>query len=501
MIIKKRIFAVRKRMKKLDLYLYRQFFPVFVMTFLICLLIVEMQFTWKHIADLVGKGIGLSVFAEFFLYSSASLIPMALPLAILLASLMAFGNLGENFELTAIKSAGVSLFRIMLPLIIFISIVCLGAFYFSDNILPKAQTKLWTLIFSLRQKSPELEIPTGEFYDGISGYHIYTEEKDGGWLKNIMIYDFSRGFQNSNVTLADTGKIAFTEDKKYLMITLLHGESFENLKGQRMSYSSKSIPYRRETFRKKEILLDFNTAFNRYDESILKGEYISKDFKELLHTIDSVQVIVDSQAVVLGKNLIVNNYLGRELTPGIQLRKSSEKDKTEKFDSLFMKMSSIDKQRVMNETMDIVKRKKEANLFNSINLDSDINKIRRHEIELYRKFTLSFACLIFFFIGAPLGAIIRKGGLGMPIVVSVVMFIFYYIIDNTGFKMAREGLWNTWQGMWLSSAILLPIGIFLTYKAAKDSELFRNEAYQKIYQKIIGWYKKYSFEKKILVVL
>jgi len=467
-------------MKKLDLYLYKQFFPVFMGTFSICLLIVELQFTWKHVADLVGKGIGLPIFAEFFLYSSASLVPMALPLAILLASLMTFGNLGENFELTAMKSAGISLFRIMLPLIIFISMICVGAFFFSDNILPKAQTKLWTLVFSLRQKSPELEIPPGEFYDGINGYHIYIEGKNGGWLKNMMIYDFSRGFQNASITLADSGKIAFTADKKYIMLTLLHGEGFENLKGQRTSYSSTSIPYRRETFIKKEILLDFNTAFNRLDESIFKDEYVSKNLNELLQTIDSVQNIVDKQTAILGKNMIANNYLGRERTANIQLKTKPKNAKTERFDSIFRKMNSVDKQRVVNETMNIVKQKKESNLFSAVSVESDITKIRRHQIELYRKFTLSFACLIFFFIGAPLGAIIRKGGLGMPIVVSVLMFIIYYIIDNTGFKMAREGLWATWQGMWLSSAVLLPIGIFLTYKAAKDSALFRNEAYLKI---------------------
>jgi len=476
-------------MKKLDLYLYKQFFPIFVGTFLICLLIVEMQFTWKHVADLVGKGIGLSVFAEFFLYSSASLVPMALPLAILLASLMTFGNLGENFELTAMKSAGVSLFRIMLPLIIFISMTCVGAYFFSNDILPKAQTKLWTLIFSLRQKSPEVEIPTGEFYDGITGYHIYIEEKDGGWLKNMMIYNFSRGFQNASITLADSGKIAFTADKKYLMLTLLHGEGFENLQNQRSSYST-SIPYRRETFTQKEILIDFNTAFDRYDESILKDEYVSKNFNELLQTIDSVQNIVDNQTAILGKELIAHNYLGRERNQNVQFNTEKKVAKSEKFDNIFSKMNSIDKQRVVSETMSIARQKKDANTFSNATISSEILKIRRHQIELYRKFTLSFACLIFFFIGAPLGAIIRKGGLGMPIVVSVLMFIFYYIIDNTGFKMAREGLWATWQGMWLSSAILLPIGIFLTYKAAKDSALFRNEAYLKIYQKIIGIFKK-----------
>ncbi|MDR1652371.1 MAG: LptF/LptG family permease [Prevotellaceae bacterium] len=476
-------------MKKLDLYIYRQFFPVLVMTFFICMLIFEMQFLWKHVADLVGKGLSVGILAEFLVYSSATVVQMSLPLAILLASLMTFGNLGENFELTAMKSAGISLFRIMLPVIVFISMVCVGAFFFSNNILPKAQTKLWTLVFSLRQKSPELEIPAGEFYDGIQGYNIYVESKENGWLKNIMIYDFSKGFDNATVTVADSGKIAFTGDKKYLLLTLLRGESFENAKQQRMSYAPNSTLYWRQNFKNKDILLDFNSDFKRFDESVMHGQYVSKNATELLHTIDSINILINQQMPLLANNMITYNYLGRERLQGFQ-PDDSKGDSKMKFDSIFTRMNMPDKQRVVSETMNIARQKKESNSVNAATFGDTISKLRQHQIELYRKFTLSFACLIFFFIGAPLGAIIRKGGLGMPIVTSVLMFIFYYIIDNTGFKMAREGLWEAWRGMLLSSAVLLPIGIFLTSKAAADATLFRTESYLLMWEKIKTFFRK-----------
>lgn len=266
------------RIKTIDLYVFKRFITLFVMTFVICIFILLMQFLWKHFNDLIGKGIGFGVIAEFFVYAIASLVPMALPLAILLASLMTFGNLGENFELTAMKSAGVSLFRIIRPLVVFIALISIAAFYFSNNVLPITQSKLWTLIISIRQKSPELDIPAGEFYSGINGYNLYIREKENGLLKDMMIYDFSGGFDNATVMLADSGRIKFSEDKKYLMLELFDGESFENLKGQSFSYNSNSIPYRRETFGAKEILIDFDSDFNRFDESILKDQDISKIF-------------------------------------------------------------------------------------------------------------------------------------------------------------------------------------------------------------------------------
>jgi len=468
------------KIKKIDSYIFKRFFTLFLMTFLICIFILLMQFLWKHLVELVGKGIGWSVLAEFFVYATFSLVPMALPLAILLASLMTFGNLGENFELTAMKAAGVSLFRIMRPLIIFISVVCIGAFYFSNDVLPITQTKLWTLIFSLRQKSPEFDIPVGEFYSGINGVNVYVREKEKHLLKNLMIYDFSNGFENATVMVADSGRVQFTEDNKYLLFSLYDGESFENLKNQRISNSPSSIPYRRESFKTKEMLLDFDTKFNRFDEKLLADQHVSKNFKQLSQSIDSVSKIADSRSSVQAKELVQQHFLGREILQSKNITDSLNATKSiMNVDSLFLSLNQESMVRVANNAYDKAKSMKDLIQYNKMMLTEPSNYVLRHEIERHRKFTLSFACLIFFFIGAPLGAIIRKGGLGMPVVISVVMFIIYYIIDNTGYKMARESIWPSFEGMWLSSAVLLPIGIFITYKAVIDATLLNPEQYLK----------------------
>lgn len=463
----------------------KRFLALFVMTFLICIFILLMQFLWMHVKDLVGKGISVGVLAEFFLYAFFTMVPLGLPLAILLASLMTFGNLGESFELTAMKAAGISLFRIMRPLIVFIAFICVGAFFFSNTVLPMAQTKLWALIFSLRQKSPELDIPVGEFYSGIDGMTVYVRERDERLLKNLMIYDFSAGFNNATVMTADSGYVQLTGDNKYLLLTLFDGETFENLKEQKGNKTQGSIPYRRETFRKKEILIDFDSDLNRYDESILKDQHVSKDAKMLVASIDSVNKILDIKLEQQGQEILRRNYLGRESG---EERNTAADTIAAAFacdiDSMFFGLSQEDMEYAMSQAVARAKEKKDQIQYNKIMVNDSIVYVRRHWIELHRKFTLSFACLIFFFIGAPLGAIIRKGGLGMPAVVSVMMFVVYYIIDNTGYKMAREGLWPVAEGMWLSSAVLLPIGIFLTWKAAVDATLFSSDQYKKVFENI-----------------
>lgn len=474
--------------KKLDIYILKNFIGLFLMTFMICIFILLMQFLWMHVKDLVGKGVGISVLAEFFIYATVSVVPLALPLAILLASLMTFGNLGEKFELTAMKSAGISLFRIMQPLTICIAFVCVGAFFFSNNVLPKSQVKLWTLIFSLRQKSPELDIPAGEFYDGIDGYNVYVRHKDTktGRLEDMMIYDFSEGFRNTKVMVADSGRLYFTADKKYLMLCLYNGESFENLQQQNAAVSSKDrIPYRRETFARKQLLIDFDSDFSRYDESVLRDQHVSKDVSELVHSIDSVQQIAHERSRGQSKEMVNNRYFGRDRVSGRQLTAiTKEEQQSHDIDSLYASLSPRSKEKAASIAYEKGKQAGDQVEYNALLLDDSQRYIRKHEIELHRKFTLSFACLIFFFIGAPLGAIIRKGGLGAPVVISVVMFIIYYLIDNTGYKMAREGLWPVWAGIWLSSSILLPIGIFLTYKAATDSALLNPEAWVKQWEKV-----------------
>lgn len=473
------------RIKTIDLYVFKRFITLFVMTFVICIFILLMQFLWKHFNDLIGKGIGFGVIAEFFVYAIASLVPMALPLAILLASLMTFGNLGENFELTAMKSAGVSLFRIIRPLVIFIALISIAAFYFSNNVLPITQSKLWTLILSIRQKSPELDIPAGEFYSGINGYNLYIREKENGWLKDMMIYDFSGGFDNATVMLADSGRIKFSEDKKYLLLELFDGESFENLKSQSISYSASSIPYRRETFGAKEILIDFDSDFNRFDESILKDQDLSKNIQQLSLTIDSVSKVVELRGTEQAREIVHRRYFGREMAWGRSLETAKNIEiKNYNPDTLFYKLDKSQMEMATTTALQKANEMRGQIEFSKLNIGEPQVFLTRHQIQWHRKFTLSFACLIFFFIGAPLGAIIRKGGLGAPVVISVVMFIIYYIIDNTGYKMAREGIMTAMEGMWLSSSILLPIGIFLTYKAAVDAVLFNSEEYFKVMQKI-----------------
>ena len=455
------------------------------MTFVICIFILLMQFLWKHFNELVGKGIGIGVIAEFFLYAITSLVPMALPLAILLASLMTFGNMGENFELIAMKSAGISLFRIIRPLVVFIALICIMAFYFSNNVLPVTQSKLWTLILSLRQKSPEFDIPVGEFYSGISGVNLYVRDKQNGLLKDMMIYDFSGGFDNASVMIADSGRVKFSADKKYLMLKLYDGETFENLKSQAGAQNSTNIPYRRESFKTKNILIDFDSDFNRFDESILQDQHISKNIAKLESSIDSTSKVVDRLKMEQSTEMTGRRYFGREAAWNRSLE-VSENIQIENYnaDSLFLKLDKPSMEMAMVTTMQKANEIKGQIEFNKLNLGETAMYVTKHEIEWHRKFTLSFACLIFFFIGAPLGAIIRKGGLGAPVVISVVMFIIYYIIDTAGLKMAREGLWTAFQGMWLSSSILLPIGVFLTYKAAVDAVLFNVEEYAKLMQKI-----------------
>ena len=463
--------------KKIDSYLLRNFLGLFFATFFVAIFILLMQFMWMHVNDLVGKGIELSVLAEFFIYAAASVVPLALPLAILLSSLITFGNLAEKMELTAMKAAGISLFRIMRSLIVTVALLSIGAFFFSNNVLPKSQMKLWALIFSLRQKAPELQIPVGEFYDEISGYNIYVRGKTrSGDLLNLMIYDYSGGFENASVMVADTGRLNASADKLFLTLDLINGETFENLdqKQQRATGTAKNIPYRRETFAHKRIVIDFSTEFNRYDESILEDQHVSKNVHQLLQTIDSMRAVSAEKSREQSNQLLASRYFGREnARESVQLPTSLTSDERAMYnlDTLWASFSPEKKKQVLYMAQERARNYRDQVDYNAIVLQETDRAIRRHEIELYRKFTLAFACFIFFFIGAPLGAITKKGGLGAPVVMSVILFIIYYIIDNTGYKMAREALWPSWQGMWLSSFVLLPIGLYLTYKATTDSSI------------------------------
>lgn len=483
-------------LKRIDSYVLRAFLGLFLMTFMICCFILLMQFIWAHVRDLVGKGVEIKILLEFFIYAVASVVPLALPLAILLASLMTFGNLGEKFELTAMKSAGVSLFRIMRSLTISIAILSVGAFFFSNYVLPISQVKLWALVFSLRQKSPELDIPEGEFCDKVPGYQIYVGRKDHdtGMLYDMMLYDYSNGFRDALVYVADSAQVQMTADQKYLLLRLYSGEGFSNVDRQQQDAmnTAESVPYQRERFSMKQLLIGFDTQLNRYDEAVLSDQHVGKNFGQLVQTIDSLNLLAEERSAKQSEELTQKTYFTREYNESLELPAVAKEEwHNHDIDSVQAKMTPRKLLSVYKLALERAENKRDLIQYNSIMLEEYNYTIRKHEIELHRKFTLAFACLIFFFIGAPLGAIIRKGGIGAPIVISVVLFIIYYIIDNSGYKMAREALWPCWMGMWLSSFVLLPIGCFLTYKAATDSGIFNPEVWLKVYQRVMRAVRSY----------
>lgn len=484
------------RIKRLYTFVLQSFLPLFLMTFFICLFIVLMQFLWRYVDDLVGKGLEIGVIAELFFYAALTMVPMALPLAVLLASLMTFGNLGERVELTAMKAAGVSLLKAMKPLTVLMVLIAIGAFFFQNNVLPVAQTKMWTLLFSMRQKTPEAEIPERVFYDQLPGLNIYVQHKnpDTGMLYDVMIYDVSKGFENSRILLADSGKMAITEDQSHIFLRLHHGSQFENLKESTGQGNSANMPYRREQFDEKSILVAFDTKFARMDESGMRNQYVGKDINELQATIDSLSVKVDSAGTSEGRMLVEMPMLGidyykRTLVDGELVNEPNTPVAMLHpldLDSLVNDHQGTMARTYYTQAINKAKRLQQTYEFKKLTMAETQKNIRRHGIEMHKKFTLSFACIIFFFIGAPLGAIIRKGGLGLPLVISVFLFIVYYIIDNTGYKMAREGHIEVWEGMWLSSAILLPLGIFFTYKAMRDSAVFNKDAYLNFFNRLFG---------------
>lgn len=497
--------------KRLHSYMLQRFLPLFAMTFFICLFIVMMQFLWKSIDDLVGKGLDVSVIAELFFYAALTMVPMALPLAVLLASLMVFGNLGENFELTAMKASGISLFRIMKPLTIFMGFVAVAAFVFQNNVLPVAQTKMWTLLFSVRQKSPEVEIPERSFYGAIPNMQLYVERKnqETGMLYNMLIYDFSRGQDNSRVILADSGQFNFTEDRTRLFLHLHSGELFENVNSNTMgSSTNRYLPFRREHFSDKQIYFPFDANFNRVDEGGLRSQYIGQNISQLRHSIDSIGAQIDSVGNIYAHEILSIPYYGlsptvRHLTDSgyrIEPRRDVALAAPLDIDSLFQAPGAGYAKGYIQQALSKARRQKQEYQYRAVSLAEQAKLMRRHDIELQKKFTLSFACIIFFFIGAPLGAIIKKGGLGTPLIISVLLFIVYYIIDNAGYKMARDGKTDVWIGIWLSSMVLLPLGVFFTYKAVGDSAVFNIDAYKNFLLRLTGREPKRALTVKEVIM-
>ena len=406
------------RIKKLDIFIVKQFGLLFVGTFFICQFVLMMQFLWRYVDELIGKGLSMEVLAQFFWYMGLMLIPQALPLAILLSSLISFGNLGESSELTAIKAAGISLIQTCRSLIVSVVLIACCSYFFQDVIGPEANKSFRQLLLSMKQKSPELEIPEGIFYDGIPGSNIYVQKKDlkTGMLYGVMIYRMNGGYEDAAIILADSGMMQSTEEKKHLLLTLHSGEWFENMRSQDMAGSA-SVPYRRETFATKRIVLDFDGGFNMADAAGISSSAQAKSMKRILHDLDSIRIYNDSVGHAFyndAKNTTFFIPQPHTAEDSVKLAKAIADDKTE-LDSIFQKMSIDDKQAVVKEAMNTV-RMKTSEMEMKGDYSFDLNKnVRTHQIEAINKITLSLSCIIFFFIGAPLGAIIRKGGLGLPV--------------------------------------------------------------------------------------
>lgn len=489
------------KIKKLDLFIIKTFATNLLGTFFICLFIFIMQLLWRWVDDFVDKGLDFSILAQFFSLSAITLVAQALPLAILLASLMTFGNFGEKLELLAMKAAGIPLFRIMRPLIICCTILGIVSFYFQNVVSPYAQMKLYAIMYSIKQSSPESEIPEKIFYDRLDGYNIYVEKKDKetGVLYDIIIYDISGGFENANIVLADSATITSTADEKYMILSMYSGEQFSNL--QEQNIQKKNVPYRRETFRKKDLLIESEGGFELKDASIMKSNADSKNIKELEISIDTLSQESDS---------IANNHW-------INLKRTTYKADTKLNNNDSVKMDtyriySINADSVYNvatKKSKLIWKRTQLNKVKQLKVDYEIKHnimhsrekdLNKHKIAWWSKFTLSFGCIVFFFIGAPLGAIVRKGGLGYPVLISVATFILYYIFNTSGYKMAREGEWHVWLGSWLSTIVLAPLGAFFTYHSNKDSEIFNSDSINRFFRMLFAIPEKRAVTLKEVVI-
>jgi len=490
------------RIKKLDIFIARQFALLFVGTFFICQFVLMMQFLWMYIDKLIGKGLSMEIMAQFFWYMGLMLVPQALPLAILLSSLITFGNLGESSELTAIKASGTSLMQAFRSLILISTFICFGSFYFQNNIGPEANMKIAQLLISIKQKSPEVEIPEGIFYDGISGTNIYVQKKDvnTGKLYGVMVYKMSDSYEDATIILADSGMLQSTAEKKHLIMTLWSGEWFENMQASELGNTA-SVPYRRESFITKQIVDNFDGDFNLTDATSLSNNARAKSLTQIRQDIDSLNHEYDSIGRAYYQDAKLSLYRTDSISKADSVRAVRMVGaQTFNYDSLFNKLSMDKRQETVNQALAQVQAAVKDLEYKSMITDDGDYIIRQHQIETINKFTVALSCLIFFFIGAPLGAIIRKGGLGVPVIISVLVFIVYYILDNSGYRMARGGMWAVWFGKGLAPGVLIPIAIFVTYKANNDSVVFNFDLYRDLFRQMFGLrVKRHFFGKEVII--
>lgn len=492
--------------KKLDMFILKAFLQLFAGSFFVCLFIFMMQFLWRWLDDLVGKGLSYEVLLQFFYYSALNLVPTALPLAMLLASLITFGNMGERLEMLSMKAAGIPLLRILQPVFLFSMTICVGSFYFQNYVGPDAMKEFSRLVWSMKQKSPEMEIPEGVFYNEIPGYNIFVERKGErpGMLYGVMIYSNTRGYDDAEIVLADSGHLQSTADRRHLQLTLYGGERFRNMDAANGNMLRANIPYMRETFIREVDIIAFDENFNMLDASLFSGDAQTKNIQDIAQGIDSLTHRRDSVGRYIYDNtmrLFLNHTL-RSTSADDSLRivqQTAESKAT--IDTFYLALTPEQQAKAWQSAANHVETMKGEAEFRSLSSTQENNyQLRRHKMEWHKKFTLSAACLLFFFIGAPLGAIIRKGGLGVPVVISVVFFIFYYIIDIAGIKMAKTGQWTPICGIWISSMVLLPIGAFLTQRANKDSTVFNVEGYRNFFMRLLGLRPSRKLNRKEVII-
>ncbi len=473
-------------MKRLDKYILKSYLGPWLLTFSIAIFVLLLQFLWKKIEQIVGKGLEWSVILEMITYACATLVPMALPLSILLASIMTMGNFGERYELVAMKSSGLSLWRILRPLIVLSICFCGIAFYFSNNVIPDATGKLKVLMYEIKTKKPALNIQPDEFYTEIENYtiRIGAKDKTGQYLKDIIIYDHSKDLGNTTVNIADSGQMFTSKDGNTLIFKLFSGYTFD----EDLSEENRNAhPLVRMDYQEQTIRFDISDfAYQKADQDRYEGH----------HTMLNALLLSYERGYSLGAGQThyerleadaryrINLYATRSLFFRLGAGTFSHRGRDCFLDYDYFKFDYLSegaKQFYQNEIANYETK-----------LKSDEEYINKHKIEFHRKFTLSAACLILFFIGAPLGAIIRKGGLGMPVVVSTLAFIIYHIVGQVGENAALEGGMPIWLGMWLSSLIFLPIGIVLTMKATSDSAVLSSEGWTKFFERI----KQFTKTKK-----
>ena len=480
-------------MKKLDQFIIKSFVGPFIAILLVVVFILVMQFLWLYIDELVGKGLSMRVILEFLAWGSATMLPLSLPLATLLASMMTLGTLGENNELLAIKAAGISLQRILVPLGIICAAISVGAFFVSNDLIPVAYNKIYTLRDDIGKTKDEIKIPTGTFYNGIEGYILRVNERndDSGMMKGVMVYNHTKNKGNTSLTIADSAIMKMSKDKTYLTFILYDGTNYEETNDKK--YRDTTLQLQKIDFHKQEMVIPLeNYAFQKSDSSRFDDQVKSMDLNQLQHSQDSIGALS-----LAGKEEDLT-AMRRSRT----LRYNSQLDTaTQKLpETPFVRKDIGQWKSIKDEIVSLQKAKKNAEEIQMALESYSRNRyhhnylLRLIDIEILKKFALSIACLIFFFIGAPLGAIIRKGGLGVSAIISVLFFVAYWVIDISGTKLARDGAVGAFHGVFFSSYVLLPTGLFLSWKAINDSAIFsmdtlKNE-FRKIKAKIMGFFKK-----------